>query len=423
MFDKVEIIVKAGNGGDGAASFRREKFVPFGGPDGGDGGRGGSVIIRADDDVSDLRYFRQNRVYGANTGKNGSSQRKSGRSGADLILKVPSGTIVTEKTEDGEGVILADLKEKGQEVVAAAGGNGGLGNSHFSSSINQAPVLAQKGEEGEQKTVILELKLIADAGIVGYPNVGKSSLVAVASAATPKIADYPFTTLEPVLGTVVVGHHAFVLAEIPGLIEGAGLGRGLGHDFLKHVVRTKLLVHLLNGDSPSPVDDMIQVNNELSVFDAALGKKPQIVVVNKIDIPEVRERISEIQSVFNEIGIKVHFISAATGEGVSALMAEVLKEVDNITPPEVTSDEDEESFAVFRPQPRGSDTKVIRDGDVFVIENNSLERIIEGTDVSKTEAKRQLIGLLTRPHMKRILERAGVQPGDRIRCGSFEWRW
>ena len=225
MFDRVEIIVRAGNGGDGAASFRREKFVPLGGPDGGDGGRGGSVIIRADDDVSNLNYFRQHRAYSADSGKNGSSQRKSGRSGADLILKVPPGTIVSEKLEEGDDIVLADLREKGQEVVAAAGGGGGLGNSHFASSINQAPVLAQKGEEGEQKNVILELKLIADAGIVGYPNVGKSSLVAAASAAHPKIADYPFTTLEPVLGTVMVGHQTFVLAEIPGLIAEASLGK------------------------------------------------------------------------------------------------------------------------------------------------------------------------------------------------------
>ncbi|MDD3677682.1 MAG: GTPase ObgE [Dehalococcoidales bacterium] len=421
MFDRVEIIVRAGNGGDGAASFRREKFVPLGGPDGGDGGRGGSVIIRADDDVSNLNYFRQHRAYSADSGKNGSSQRKSGRSGADLILKVPPGTIVSEKLEEGDDIVLADLREKGQEVVAAAGGGGGLGNSHFASSINQAPVLAQKGEEGEQKNVILELKLIADAGIVGYPNVGKSSLVAAASAAHPKIADYPFTTLEPVLGTVMVGHQTFVLAEIPGLIAEASLGKGLGHDFLRHVVRTRLLVHLLNGDSPSPVDDMIQVNNELSVFDSALGKKPQIVAVNKIDLPQVREQMPEIRKVFKGIGIKVHFISAFTGEGVPELMAEVLKELERITPQE-EEPATEESFAVFHPQPRG-DTRITRDGDVFVIENKSLERIIEGTDATKTEAKRQLIGLLNRPHTRKALERAGAKTGDRVRCGSFEWRW
>jgi GTP-binding protein len=381
------------------------------------------VIIRADDDVSNLKFFRQNRLYSADSGKNGSSKRKSGRSGADLILKVPTGTIVSEKVVMGKDIVLADLKEKGQEVVAAAGGEGGLGNTHFASSVNQSPVLAQKGEPGEQKTIILELKLIADAGIVGYPNVGKSSLVAAASAANPKIADYPFTTLEPVLGTVIIGHRSFVLAEIPGLIAEASLGKGLGHDFLRHVVRTRLLVHLLNGDSPSPVDDMIQVNNELSIFDSALIKKPQIVAVNKIDLPQVRERMPQIRAVFKEIGIRVHFISAFTGEGVPELMAEVLKELDNITPQQEEVTVAAEKFAVFHPQPKSDNIKVMRDGDVFVIENSSLERIIEGTDAANAEAKRQLLGLLSRPHIRKALEKAGAKPGDRVRCGSFEWWW
>jgi GTP-binding protein len=423
MFDRVEIIIKAGNGGDGAASFRREKFVPLGGPDGGDGGRGGSVIIRADDDVSNLKFFRQNRLYSADSGKNGSSKRKSGKSGTDLVLKVPPGTIVSEKAVLGKDIVLADLKEKGQEVVVAAGGEGGLGNTHFTSSINQSPVLAQKGEQGEQKTIVLELRLIADAGIVGYPNVGKSSLVAAASAANPKIADYPFTTLEPVLGTVIIGHRTFVLAEIPGLIADASLGKGLGHDFLRHVVRTRLLVHLLNGDSMSPVDDMIQVNNELSIFDSALIKKPQIVAVNKIDLPQVRERMPQIRQIFKEIGIKVHFISAFTGEGVPELMVEVLKELDLITPQEEEAPQTDEKFAVFHPQPRGDNIKISRDSDVFVIENSSLERIIEGTDSAHAEAKRQLLGLLSRPHIRKALEKAGAKPGDRVRCGSFEWWW
>ena len=422
MFDRVEIKIKAGNGGDGSASFRREKFVPRGGPDGGDGGRGGSVIIRADDDVSNLKYFRHNRLYSADSGKNGSSRRKSGRSGIDLVLKVPPGTIISEKVITGKNIVLADLKEKEQEVTAASGGEGGLGNTHFTSSVNQSPVMAQKGEEGEEKTIILELKLIADAGIVGYPNVGKSSLVAAASAAKPKIADYPFTTLEPVLGTIVIEHRAFVLAEIPGLIAEASLGKGLGHDFLRHIVRTRLLVHLLNGDSPSPVDDMIQVNNELSVFDSELIKKPQIVAINKIDLPQVRERIPEIKGIFKEIGIEAHFISAFTGEGVPELMSEVLNELDRISPQEETPSI-EESFAVFHPQPKVDSIIVERDGEFFVVRDSKLERIIEGTDKANAEAKRQLIGLLNRPRVKKAMEKAGAKLGDRARCGSFEWRW
>jgi GTP-binding protein len=422
MFDRVEIIVKAGDGGDGAASFRREKFVPLGGPDGGDGGHGGDVIIQADEDVSNLKVYRQNRIYSAQGGKNGSSKRKSGKGGEGLILKVPVGTIVSEKVVVGKDIVLADLKENGQEVVAAAGGKGGLGNTHFASSVNQSPVLAQKGGEGEKKTVVLELKLIADAGIVGYPNVGKSSLVAAASAANPKIADYPFTTLEPVLGTVLTGHRSFVMAEIPGLIADASLGKGLGHDFLRHVVRTRLLIHLLNGDSASPVDDMIQVNNELSVFDSALLKKPQIVVVNKIDLPQVRERMEEIRGIFADIGIEVHFVSAFTGEGITELMAEVLKELDGMRPQEEIPAVDE-SFAVFHPQPRSDGIRVVRDGDVFVIKDESLERIIAGTDAANAEARRQLIGLVNRPNIRKALEKAGAKPGDRVRCGSFEWWW
>ncbi len=422
MFDRVEIIVKAGAGGDGVVSFRREKFVPLGGPDGGDGGRGGNVIIRADDDISNLKFYRQNRVYSAQDGKHGSGKRKSGKSGADLILKVPPGTIVSEKAVIGRDIILADLKEKGQEVVAAVGGEGGLGNTHFASSVNQSPVLAQKGEAGEKKNIILELKLIADVGIVGYPNVGKSSLVSAASAARPKIADYPFTTLEPVLGTVIVGHRSFVVAEIPGLIAKASLGKGLGHDFLRHVVRTRILIHLLDGDAVSPVDDMIQVNNELSIFDSALIKKPQIVVVNKVDLPQVRERMGEIRGIFAGVGINVHFISAFTGEGVSELMAEVLKELDGMKPQEEIPLADG-SFAVFHPQPKGDNIRVVRDGDVLVIENDSLERIIAGTDASNAEAKRQLIGLVSRPHIRKALEKAGAKPGDRVRCGNFEWWW
>jgi GTPase len=422
MFDRVEIIVKAGNGGDGAASFRREKFVPLGGPDGGDGGRGGSVIVRADDDFSNLKIYRQNKVYSADNGHNGSSKKKFGKSGTDLIISVPAGTIISEKAVIGDDIVLGDLAQKGQEVVVAVGGKGGLGNVHFASSVNQAPVLAQKGQGGEEKNIVLELKLIADVGIVGYPNVGKSSLVAASSAANPRIADYPFTTLEPVLGVVMVGHRSFVMAEIPGLIADASLGKGLGHDFLRHVVRTRILVHLLNGDSESPVDDMIQVNNELSIFDSALIKKPQIVVVNKIDLPQVRERMEEIRGIFAEIGIKVHFISAFTGEGVSALMAEVLETLEGLSPQEEIPVA-EESFAVFHPQQKGDNIKITRDVDIFVIEDASLERIIEGTDSSNAEAKRQLIGLVNRPHIRKALEKAGAKPGDRVRCASLEWWW
>ena len=295
MISQVEIGVRAGSGGGGAVSFRREKFVPFGGPDGGDGGAGGDVIIKADSGFTSLNIFRRKKAYQAAAGGGGRGQKKHGRKGADLVLLVPVGTVVSDRARLGDDADIADLAQPEQQVVVARGGKGGLGNTHFASSTNQAPQIAQKGEAGEEKEIILELRIIADVGIIGYPNVGKSSLLAVASAAKPKIAGYPFTTLEPILGVVEVGQQSFVLAEIPGLVAGAHLGRGLGHDFLRHVLRTKILIHLLDGSSASPAEDMILVNNELSLFDSALGQKQQLAVINKIDLPGVQARIAELR--------------------------------------------------------------------------------------------------------------------------------
>ena len=253
MFDRVGIEVKAGAGGDGVISFRREKFVPFGGPDGGDGGDGGDVIIMADSSVDSLRVFGRRRFYRAADGKDGKGKGKHGKKGENLILTVPVGTVVLRKTQIVDDALIADLKQPGQQVVVTKGGRGGLGNTHFASPTNQAPRIAQGGETGEENSIILEMRLIADVGIIGYPNVGKSTLLAAASAAKPKIASYPFTTCEPILGVAEVGQRSLVLAEIPGLIDGAHLGRGLGHDFLRHIVRTKILIHLVDGSAASPV--------------------------------------------------------------------------------------------------------------------------------------------------------------------------
>jgi GTP-binding protein len=369
MFDRVEIRVKAGSGGDGVVSFRREKFVPFGGPDGGDGGHGGDVLIKADAGVTSLKIFRWKGVYRAQDGADGRGKKMHGRDGAGRVLSVPVGTVVLNKTQLGDDTIVADLNKAGQRVVVAGGGTGGLGNTHFASSTNQAPQMAQKGEAGEGKSIILELKLIADVGVIGYPNVGKSSLLAAASAAKPKIASYPFTTLEPVLGVVLVDHRSFVLAEIPGLIADASLGRGLGHDFLRHVVRTKILIHMLDGESVSPVDDMIKVNNELNIFDSTLAQKQQLVVVNKIDLPKVQARIAGLRDAFFQAGITVHFISAVTGEGVAELMAKTLAMLDQVT---VQEDLGKRAPGkVFRPKPRvagvsaGSRTGAYRSRDRF----------------------------------------------------------
>jgi len=419
MFDRTEIVVKAGDGGDGAVSFRREKFVPFGGPDGGDGGDGGDVVIMADSSVTSLRRFKQKRLYRAVDGKNGKGKRKHGKKGENLILKVPVGTVVSYKTQIGGDAIIADLAQPGQQAVVVRGGKGGLGNTHFASSTNQAPQIAQKGEVGEEQAIILELKLIADVGIIGYPNVGKSTLLAAASAAKPKIASYPFTTREPILGVAEVGQQSFVLAEIPGLIDGAHLGRGLGHDFLRHIVRTKILIHLVDGSSASPVEDMIRVNAELSLFDSALAQKPQLVVVNKIDLPQVQARLDEIKNAFGSAGTTVLFVSAATGEGVSEVMAETMRLLKSVTAEEKAGKKI--PVKVFRPQPKGAGPSVHKEGDTFVVVAPELERIFARTDITTPGARWQLERLLQRLRVSKALEKAGAKPGDRVRCGNLEW--
>jgi len=420
MFDRVEIVVRAGDGGDGIISFRREKFVPFGGPDGGDGGDGGNVVVMADSAITNLRLFKQKRVYRAGYGKTGKSKRMHGKQGEDLILLVPVGTLVYKAQISGN-VTIADLEQPGQCTVVAKGGGGGWGNAHFTSSTNQAPQIAQVGETGEENAIILELRLIADVGIIGYPNVGKSTLLAAASAAKPKIASYPFTTREPVLGVVEVEQRSFVLAEIPGLIDGAHLGRGLGHHFLRHVVRTKLLIHLIDGSSASLVEDMLRVNRELSLFDSALAQKPQLVVVNKIDLPQVQVRLAEIKNAFSSADTAVFFVSAATGEGVSELMTETMNMLHSVT---VAGEAGEKILGeVFHPQPRGIDASVHKEGNTFVVVAPKLERIVARVDMANPRVRWQLKRQLGKLGVNKALEKAGVKPGDKVRCGNLEWEW
>jgi len=421
MYDQAEVKVKAGDGGNGVVSFRREKFVPFGGPDGGDGGDGGDVIVRADPAVESLRAFKQKRFYRAAHGGNGKGKRQHGKNGENLVLAVPVGTVILCKSQIGDDAFIDDLKQAGQQAVVAKGGKGGAGNTHFTSSTNQAPQIARKGEGGEENSIILEMRLIADIGIIGYPNVGKSTLLAAASAARPKIASYPFTTLEPALGVVEVGRESLVLAEIPGLIDGAHLGRGLGHDFLRHTLRTKILIHLIDGDSVSPVEDLIRVNAELGLFDSALARKPQLVVVNKIDLPQMRARLVGLKEAFAAVGTAVSFISATTGEGVDKLMAETVKVLKTVSTGQETGIRIPKK--VFRPQPRSVSATVHKDGDTFVVVAPSLERVTAGMDVTSREAYQQLRKRLTRLGVSKSLEKAGIKPGDRVRCGELEWEW
>jgi len=324
FIDEVKIHVRAGHGGDGAATFRREPFVPRGGPSGGDGGDGGSVILLADEQLSTLLDLRYQQRYTAPPGTPGMSRDKYGKAGEDTIVRVPVGTLVKDE-ENGE--VLADLVSPGQRFVAAQGGKGGRGNIHFATATHQSPTTAEKGTLGEERTLLLELKLLADVGLLGYPNAGKSTFISVVSRARPKIADYPFTTLTPNLGVVgMSGGRSFVLADIPGLIEGASEGHGLGHRFLRHVERCRVLIHLIEVNAEEgrePLKDWEVINRELERYDAALAGRPQVVALSKLDVTETREALPRLTEAFHARGVTLHAVSAATGEGVKPLLESV----------------------------------------------------------------------------------------------------
>jgi GTP-binding protein len=324
FIDEAKIYVKSGRGGNGCVSFRREKYVPRGGPNGGDGGGGGDVIVVAKENMTSLLDYRYKRHYRAESGEHGKGKDQHGKSAPPLFIPVPIGTVVKDLST---GQVLGDLTEDGQTLVVAKGGRGGKGNARFATSTNQAPKKAEPGEEGEEKDLLLELKLLADVGIIGFPNAGKSTLISRISAARPKIADYPFTTLVPNLGVVGYGENkTFVVADIPGLIKGAHEGAGLGIKFLRHIERTRILIHLVDL-SPfterDPIEDYRAMNEELEAYSPELKDKPQIIALNKIDIPEAREKLEEVKTYFNELGMKVFPISSATGEGINELIREV----------------------------------------------------------------------------------------------------
>jgi len=321
FIDEAEIYVKAGDGGNGAISFRREKFIPKGGPDGGDGGKGGDVIFKASTSLNTLLDFKYKRKYIAQNGQNGSGKNCSGRSGNNLIIPVPVGTVVKDIVS---GEVIADLVTNGQECIVAKGGQGGRGNAHFATPVRQTPRFAEKGKPGEERHIKLELKLLADVGLVGFPNAGKSTFLSAISSAKPKIADYPFTTLTPMLGVVKLKNYkSFVVADIPGLIEGAHKGEGLGHNFLKHIERTKLLLHFIDLSYlgyPDPYKGFDIINNELFMFNSKIAEKQQIIVINKMDIPEVSEKSESVKEHFQNKGFKVFKVSSVTKTGVEELL-------------------------------------------------------------------------------------------------------
>ena len=338
-----------GHGGDGCVSFRREKYVPFGGPDGGDGGVGGSVVVVASPNLDDLKWMGQKKEFVAGNGRRGSGWRKRGKKGEDLAISVPVGTMVFTKADSGEEIVLADLRTPGQKVLVAKGGRGGLGNARFATAVNQAPEIASKGESGEERHIVLEVKLITDICIVGQPNSGKSTLLSTISRAKPEIAVYPFTPRQPILGVIPGDRRDFIIAEIPGLVEGAHLGKGLGNAFLRHVERTRLLIYLLDGSSPTVPDDLSTLEKEIALY-KGLSQKPKIVAVNKIDLPEVQARLPEVKKCFARLGVPVFYISAVSGQAVLELVRKAMEMVD-----QASRDEEiisQAQIAVFRPKPR-----------------------------------------------------------------------
>jgi GTP-binding protein len=356
LIDRVRIYVKGGDGGNGVVSFRHEKYVPFGGPDGGDGGDGGSVFLEGDSSRATLREFKYPKQFRAKRGTHGKGKNMNGRRGEDLVIRVPLGTVVRRINEDGGEDLIQDIIEQKQRVLVAKGGKGGFGNTHYATPTNQAPRTADEGKKGEEADIILDLKLIADVGVIGFPNAGKSTLVGTVSRARPKVADYPFTTLEPVLGVVEIGYRSFVIADIPGIIEGAHQGLGLGLDFLRHIERTKVLIQIIDGSTDTVLNDLRNVENELESYEQILKERPRIIAVNKIDLPEVQSRLARHKRELKGIGIPVYFISAATGEGTGELIKKALELVSRAesadTGPKVGETEGE--FKVFRPRPLSS---------------------------------------------------------------------
>ncbi len=420
FIDEAAIAVEAGNGGDGIIAWRREKYVPKGGPAGGDGGRGGDVWIEATSDLATLVDFRFKKKFIADSGKPGSTSNKSGHAADDLPIRVPVGTLVYRAEVDAEGNagperLFADLSDPGQRVRVAKGGRGGLGNQHFATAARQAPRFAEKGERGERCNLRLELKLLADCGLVGLPNAGKSTLLSVVSAARPKIADYPFTTLEPQLGVVRIDDEAsFVMVDVPGLIEGASHGAGLGDRFLRHVERTRVLLHLMDGAKPLEelLADKATIEGELAAWNPALPIKPTIPVVTKLDLPQARETFEALHAEFPE----VRGISAATGEGVRELVFAAWEMIRATPLPEVATPEP----AVINLRP-DEPFEIAMDGEVFVVSGDRVERLAQMTDFESDEALARFEQILAKMGVTKKLRELGVKDGDTVRVAGIEF--
>ena len=413
--DEARIRVRAGDGGNGMIHFRREKHVPLGGPDGGDGGHGGSIVLVVDQDLNTLLRYQRARNYKAQSGGHGGGNNKTGRSGRDLDIFVPPGTIARDA-----GIVLGDLTSPGHRLQVAVGGSGGRGNSRFSTSSNRAPRIAEKGSLGQIVDLSLELRLIADVGIVGVPNAGKSTLLSSVTAAKPKIDKYPFTTLNPNLGVADLGdYRTIVLADIPGLIEGAHAGVGLGAAFLRHIQRTRVIIHLLDGMSEDPLSDFNQIMVELALYDSELVAKPQVVALNKIDLPEVSEKLPLLQSSMADLGYKLQGVSAIAHIGIKELLqkAALLSE----TYEEIPMEEDE---PVYRTEVDPSSFEITREIDGHLrITGERIERAAQSTYWEYDDAVLRFQNIIDKLGVRTALEENGVRPGDKVRIGPYELEW
>ncbi len=420
FIDQVDIKVKSGAGGNGVIHFRREKFEPRGGPDGGDGGRGGDVIIEVSQILNTLSSFRHQSNYQAENGNNGAKSNMTGRSGQDLVINVPPGTLIFDKKS---GELLGDLTQPDQRLIVAVGGRGGRGNARFANSRDQAPRHAEKGEPAQSRELRLELKLIADIGIVGVPNAGKSTLLSIYTNAKPKIAPYPFTTIEPNLGVADLDSEtSLVIADIPGLIEGAHEGVGLGFDFLRHIQRTRVLIHLLDGANPDPIIDFAQINTELALFDENLINKPQVVALNKIDLPEVRDRWPEIQKMLKKRGKvapeNLFAISAITGEGIQELLWRAYQRLAETPPLEQI-----QSVPVYRLETDPNHFLIRQDADGWHVKGVAIERAAQMTYWEEDASIRRFQRILQTLGIDEALRKAGVEEGDTVFIGDFELEW
>jgi GTP-binding protein len=426
FFDRATISVRAGNGGSGAATFRREKFIPRGGPNGGDGGRGGHVYLVADPELNTLLHFSFERKFSAERGGHGQKNKMYGAHGEDMVVRVPPGTVARTVIDGVEYEV--DLAFPGQRLLAARGGKGGLGNVHFTTSTRQAPRIAEYGEPGQDLTIELELKLIADVGLVGFPNAGKSTLLSVISAAQPKIASYPFTTLHPNLGLVTVGdYERFVVADIPGLIEGAHTGVGLGHDFLRHIERTRVLIHMVDAagvDGRDPLDDFHQINAELRQYRPELADRPQVVALNKIDLPEAQANLDRLRREIPADRADIIPIAAATREGVEALLRRVterLHELPTTYVAPVEADVPDLEWGV--PQVDPNIFAVERDGGNWRVRGVKIERLVAMTNFDQPEAVDRVQRVLDATGISDALLKAGLQEGDTVVIGKQEMLW